>query len=171
MAPRLSSVMADPAWLCLDGYPRCISTRSLLPPSTTLQPSNLFLNALFATFPLRSLSLALTLFHSLTLSYPLSLTHTYICIHTHTHKYTHTQARTHRQRSSKSGVSSQSSTYFLATILSKIVDHLHPLSPIHHDHGSHNQTSIARHNQRPSECSQTTYRYQSSNKGKGEEDA
>jgi hypothetical protein len=59
--------------ICLDGYPRWISTRSLLLPFITLQRLNLFLNALFCIVPSM---------------FSLSLTHTHS--HTHTHTHTHT---------------------------------------------------------------------------------
>jgi hypothetical protein len=142
MAHLISSAMVDPARLHLPGCALTatrdvhISTRSLLP------QSNLFLNALSALFPLRLLSL--------------SLSHTHI--YTHTLSLSHTYTRTHRQMSSKSSVSSQPSTYLLAMILSKIVNCLRPLPPsLHRDHSSHDPTSIARHNLRPSKYSQTTY--------------
>ena len=99
----------------------------------------------------------------------LFLTHIHTLSLTHTHTYTH--ARAHKQKSSKSRVSSQHSTSLLATIPSTIVNRLRPLpSNFYRDHGSYDPTSIARHNQCPLECSQTTYRYQSNNKGEGEED-
>jgi hypothetical protein len=54
----------------------------------------------------------------------------------------------------------------------KIVNCFYLLPPtVYCKHSSYNPISIARHNQSPSEYSQTTYRYQSNNKGEGEEDA
>jgi hypothetical protein len=133
MALLLSSVMADPAWLCLNDYLRCVSTCSLLP-STTLQPSNLFLKALFVLFPLRSLFVRSLFFF-------LSLTHS--LTHKHTHKENISLLHTHKQKSSKSSVSSQPLTHLLATILSKIVNYLRPLlSNLHHNYSSYDLTPI-----------------------------
>jgi hypothetical protein len=148
--------MAGPAWLCLDGYLQCISY-SQSPPSTTLQQSTLLLNAFF---------LALLTSFVRSLSFTLSRTHR------HPHIYIHTRARTPKQEALISCVFSQYSTSLLATIPSKIVNRLHllPLS-VYREHDSYDPTSIARHNQSPLECSQTTYRYQLNNKGEEEEDA
>jgi len=115
-----------PRWHpCLVMPYRRIGTRILLPPSTTLQPLNLFFERSFAlsfshththTLSLslslthtlsHSLSHTLTLTHTLSLSHTLSLTlslsHTHARArahtHTHTHEYTHKHihARTYTQ--------------------------------------------------------------------------
>ena len=132
--------------MCLDGYSRCISTCGLLYPATV---ESIFERS-FCTVPLppSSLSLSLSLSHARALAHAL------------------------KSKSPQSLVPSQPSTYLLATILSKIINHLRPLPlNLYRDYGSHDPTSIARHNQRSSECSRTTYQQQSSCKGEGEEDA
>jgi hypothetical protein len=134
--------MAGPAWLCLDGYLRCISY-SQSPPTVhyTATVDSIFKRSFWHCSLFRSLSF----FHSFS--------------HTHTHRHTHTHACTHIQARDLIVLCQHLSS-------SQIVSRLHPLPPtVYCEHGSYDPTSIARHNQSPSECSQTTYRYQSNNKG------
>lgn len=142
--------MAGPAWLCLDGYPRCISY-SQSPPTLHYAATvdSIFKRSFLALLP--------SFVHSPSFTLSRTHTHTYIRMHAHT---------------GKRPFCCLVSTSLFVTIPSKIVNCLHPLPPtVYCEHGSYDPTSIARHNQSPSECSQTTYRYQSNNKGEGEEDA
>jgi hypothetical protein len=151
-----SSAIADPVWLCLNSYLRCISYSQS--PHTLHYASTV--DSIFKCF------LGTAHIFSFVLSLSIFLAHT--CPHT----YINTHAHIYMQEALTSCVFSQHSTSPLAAIPSKIVDSLHPLPPIVYcEHSSYNPTSISRHHQSPLECSQTTYQYQSNNKGEGEEDA
>jgi hypothetical protein len=76
----LSSAMAHPAWLCLDGYLRCISCLQSPPTLYAATVDSIFKRSLLALFPL-SFILPLLLF--------LAHIHT----HTHIHARTHIQAK------------------------------------------------------------------------------